>query len=445
MKTNHTVTLADLQNHYDVLPWDKYFSRTVNETLDGKLPNLNATTIFLVTPSYFSALRGLLRRTHPRIVRNYFVWSILKNYSPTLPDSYRHPYDRLVELVSGKKTRLPRWQECVRFSNQITEFILGKVFVDQVMSKSLASIENIVDDVRSAFRSRLHEIEWLDEQTRRNATIKEASMHQKIAYPEFLRNETYMIDRYSKLQAHPTDYLVNTVNAEHYAYQRNIQKILIPVDPHDWSMSPQTVNAYYSSSKNEIVFPAALFQPPFFDETTPLSMHYGGIASVIGHELTHGFDNNGRMFDEQGRLNPWWQPEAAARFQNRSQCFIDQYKKYEVLPGKFLNSKLTLGENIADNGGLSLAWRAYKTRTATNHTAMTKLPGLNMTSDQLFFLSFAQMWCSNIRPEQLQSSLWTDPHAPPSIRVRAATANIPAFQDAFSCPADKNKNICQIW
>jgi putative endopeptidase len=295
--------------------------------------------------------------------------------------------------------------------------------------------------LKEALADRIKTLEWMDEPTKEQALKKLAAMQVKIGYPD------KWLD-YSLLKIDRGPYVLNGMRAAQFETTRELNKIGKPVDRTEWGMTPPTVNAYYQPNRNEIVFPAGILQPPFFYANADDAVNYGGIGAVIGHEMTHGFDDQGRQFDADGNLRDWWSPQSAAEFKKRSQAIVNQYSEYEPLPGQHVNGELTQGENIADIGGVKLAYAALQKALAKNPQARDqKIDGF--TPEQRFFLSFANIWRSKIRDEDQKMRLTTDPHSPGHFRVNGPLSDLPEFQKAFGIPdgspmvraADKRVNI----
>jgi endothelin-converting enzyme/putative endopeptidase len=279
----------------------------------------------------------------------------------------------------------------------------------------------------------------MDDATRARALEKKAAVGNKIGYPDRWRD-------YSRIALRRDDLFGNSRAAAAFEVRRRLDKVGRPTDRGEWNMTPQMVNAYYTPLLNEIVFPAGILQPPFFHRDFPAAMNYGAIGMVIGHELSHGFDDQGRKFDPQGRQQEWWAPEVAARFEKQAQCVADQYSAYEIEPGVKVNGRLTLGENIADVAGLKQSWRAYKAWEKRHGGTAPSVPGLG--ADQLFFVAHAQAWCTVISPEQARLRVTTDPHSPSRFRVIGPVADHPAFAETFHCPAGAPMNPrekCLVW
>jgi putative endopeptidase len=299
----------------------------------------------------------------------------------------------------------------------------------------------LVNNLKEALADRIKSLEWMDEATKQEALKKLAAMGVKIGYPD------KWLD-YSLLQIDRGPFVLNAIRAEKFETARDLSKIGKPVDPTDWGMTPPTVNAYYNPNMNEIVFPAGILQPPFFYANADDAVNYGGIGAVIGHEMTHGFDDRGRQYDQVGNLRDWWSPQSAAEFKKRAQAIINQFNEYEPLPGLHVNGELTQGENIADLGGVKLAYAALQKALAKHPEERgQKIDGF--TPEQRFFLSYATIWKSKQRDEDLKLRLNTDPHSPARYRVDGPLSNLPEFQQAFNIPdgspmvrpADKRVNI----
>ena len=292
----------------------------------------------------------------------------------------------------------------------------------------------LVQNLKAALQDDLSTLPWMTEATRREALTKLDAMQIKIGYPDKWRD-------YGKLDVSSPSYVTNAMRADEFDFQHDLNKIGRPVDHKEWHMSPPTVNAYYSPTTNDINFPAGILHPPFFDPQADDAVNYGAIGAVIGHEMTHGFDDKGRQFDAHGTLRDWWTQADAQAFTERAQHIAAQYSAYEPLPGEHINGGLTLGENIADIGGLKIAYLALE--KSLQGKPRTKIDGF--TPEQRFFIAFAQVWRAKQRPESLKVSLATDPHSPPQYRVLGALADMPEFRQAFGCPPDSKASPVTIW
>jgi putative endopeptidase len=283
-------------------------------------------------------------------------------------------------------------------------------------------------------------LDWMSPATKEQAKEKLKTVMNKIGYPEKWRD-------YSKLVMVRGDALGNLERVRQFNFNRELAKIGKPVDKGEWTMSPPTVNAYYDPQQNNVNFPAGYFQPPFFSDKEDETANYGDMGSTIGHELTHGFDDEGRQFDKEGNLKDWWSKDDEAKFKQKAQCMVDQYDAIEAVPGVHLNGKLTLGENLADLGGLWLAWIAWQDKAEAGHLDMAaKTDGY--TPEQRFWIAYAQQWCTQTRPEQLRSQAQTDPHAPDEYRTNSVLQDLPEFAKSFNCKAGEkmvSAKPCRVW
>ncbi len=431
-KLYHKIDLAGLEKLTPDLPWKAFLGGTGHPGI---------TAINVATPEFFEGLDKLVAETDPAVLRAYLRWHVIDAASPLLSrDIVAANFDFYGRTLSGQQQDEPRWKRCVDMTQGALGQAIGKVFVERRFpgrSKQVAL--EMVGDIEHAFEADLPLLGWMDDATRQRAVEKAEAVGNKIGYPDEWRD-------YSKLRIVPGDFFANAVAGEEFEFDRQAAKIGQPVDRGEWRMTPQMVNAYYTPLLNEIVFPAGILQPPFFRQDFPPAMNYGAIGVVIGHELTHGFDDMGRKFDPTGQLREWWEPAVAAKFEERAQCVRDLYSGYELEPGVHVQGDLTAGENIADIGGLKQAYAAYKTWEKRHGVPPSPAPGL--TDDQLFFISFAQVWCSQASPEYLRLQVTANPHSPSRFRVIGPVSSNPAFAAAFSCkPGDPMapKQRCEVW
>jgi predicted metalloendopeptidase len=363
----------------------------------------------------------------------YLRWHLFRQTAGELPKRFVDEQFRWRQALVGAKTLPPRWKRCVRTIDASMGEALAQPFVKQTLGKEgKANVVAMVTAIEGVMRDNLASLAWFDAPTRASAFTKLGKIANKIAYPETFRS-------YVGLRIDRASYVANAVAASAFEHRRQMAKIGRAVDRAEWQMSPPTVNAYYDAQLNEMVFPAGILQPPFYANTSPMPTNYGGIGMVMGHELTHGFDDEGRQFDADGNLKDWWGPAVNAEFERRAACVKDQFDGYVVLGDLHVNGKLTLGENIADLGGVKLAYQAMKAQSGK---------GAGVTSDQEYFLGFAQGWCGKLRDEALRHQVSTNPHAPPHLRVNGPLSNMPEFAAAFSCKpggAMVKKDRCQVW
>jgi putative endopeptidase len=333
----------------------------------------------------------------------------------------------------------PRKERILNTINGMLGEPMGQLFVAKYFPESAKKyISTMIENLRSAYRESIMHLSWMGDTTKQKALKKLEAFTYKVGYPDEWKD-------YSKLEIKEKGYLQNVINARRFGYKFMTDKLGKPVDKKEWGMSPQTVNAYYSSSGNEIVFPAGILQPPFFHVSFDDAINYGGIGGVIGHEFTHGFDDQGSKFDGDGNLNNWWTDADRERFGALTKRLADQYSSYEPLPGMHINGEMTLGENIADLGGLTLAFAALKKQLAGKEPA--NIDGF--TWQQRFYLGWANVWKQTIREDELKNRLITDVHSPGEYRVLGPLANIKEFGNAFGCKACKmqkaESDMIKIW
>ncbi len=406
------------------------------------------TEINNATPDFWPELKNQLSTTDIPTLQAYLRYQLLTTLARNLP----HPFDDenfhfYGTILRGQPQQQPRWKRCSNLvSNDIGEAV-GKVYVDQYFAgDSKARMLIMVHDIESAMGSDIDQIDWMSPATKARAHEKLAAVANKIGYPDKWRD-------YSTLTIAPSDAAGNQMRADAFENDRQLNKIGKPVDHQEWGMTPPTVNAYYDPSMNDINFPAGILQSPFFDRTQDDAVNYGHIGAVIGHELTHGFDDEGRKFDAHGNLDNWWTPADLKNFTARTDCLADEYSSFTAVQEKDpadsvkINGKLTLGENTADNGGLLLAFMAYMQRAKDDHIDLAARRD-GFTGPQRFYIAFSQNWCQNVRPQAVREQVLQDPHSPDRFRVNGVIVNQPGFAPAFGCkpnaPMAPAKS-CRIW
>ncbi len=414
------------------LPWDGFFAG---------LGHPGIVDLSVTVPEFFQTLERLATGTDADTLQAYLRWHTVNALAPVLSEALvAADFDFFGRTLRGTQENEPRWKRCVSATEEAMGELVGKLYVERRFAgSSKATALEMIGDIEAAFEAGLPAFSWMDEATREGARRKVATLVDKIGYPDRWRD-------YSGLATVPGDYFANTLAANAFEFDYQVGKIGKPVDRSEWGMSPQEVNAYYNPLWNEIVFPAGILQPPFFHKDFPAAMNYGAVGGVIGHELTHGFDDQGRKFAPDGRLTDWWAPEAEERFGAQTQCVADLYGGYEVLPGVAVNGQLTLGENIADVGGLREGYRAYKAWEARNGAPEPAIEGLS--NDQLFFVAWAQAWCELSTEERLRLQVTTDPHSPARFRAVGPLTQTPAFAEAFRCAEGTAMNPptrCEVW
>ena len=414
----HKVARRELTTLAPGLDWDAYF-------IAVGLP-ASQSHVLVGQPEFYQALGGLLASESMEAWRLYLRWHILRSAAPFLGSSFvKENFAFYGKTLSGATELRPRWKRVLTAADRAVGEDLGQLFVKTAFStQAKARALEMVHFHREAMRARILAADWMVEATKAQALQKLDTMRSKVGYPERWRD-------YRSLQVSRRSYVLNAQAAASFEFRRRMAKLGKPVDRDEWLMTPQTNNAYYDPSLNEMCFPAGILQPPFFDAKADDACNYGALASTIGHELTHGFDDQGRQYDWQGNLKDWWTAEDAKRFDARAEQIVKQYDAFEVLPGLRINGKLTLGENIADIGGLRVSYEAFKLAAKGKGTK----PVGGLTPDQRFFVAFAQGWRTNQRPEYVKMQVATDVHSPVRWRVLGPVADFPEFRQAFGCEA----------
>jgi putative endopeptidase len=378
-------------------------------------------------PDFFKAVNELFKTVSIDDAKTYLRWHLLHGMASTLSNDFVNENFRFFEAtLRGTKQIKPRWKRVVAKTDEELGESLGKLYVaEKFPPEAKARALEMVNNLKEALSDRIKTLEWMDEPTKEQALKKLAAFTVKIGYPDKWRD-------YSLLKIDRTSYAANVLRGDAFETDRQLKKIGKPVDRSEWGMSPPTVNAYYNPNLNEIVFPAGILQPPFFDPNADDAVNYGGMGAVIGHEMTHGFDDQGRQYDATGNLRDWWSPESAKNYTERSGAIVAQYAAYEALPGLHLNGELTQGENIADIGGVKLAYMALQKALKKKGGTPEKIDGF--TPEQRFFLGFAQIWRNNQREEDLKLQVATNPHSPGRFRTIGPLSNLVEFQKAFEIP-----------
>jgi endothelin-converting enzyme/putative endopeptidase len=428
-KIYHRLDLAGLEKTTPRFPWKSYLT-------DMGVPN--AMQMNVAVPAYFTALNDLLPKIPLADWKTYLRWHLIRGAAPALSKRYvDENFNFTGKILQGTDQILPRWKRCVDMTDRVMGEALARPFVRLTFgAEGKAETQAAVKNVEAAMEANLKALTWMDEPTRTKAFEKLHAIMNKIGYPDKWRN-------YDALTVDRDSYLTSLWHAADFESKRDLDKIGKPVDRTEWGMSPPTVNAYYDPSLNEMVFPAGILQSPFYTRGAPTPVNYGAIGMVMGHELTHGFDDEGRQFDAKGNLTDWWSPSVSKEFDQRAQCVVDQYNDYTVYD-QHLNGKLTLGENIADLGGMKLAHAAY----VAQRKSKTPMKMGKFTDEQLFFLGTAQAWCGKRREATARMRVTTDPHSPPEYRVNGPMSNLPEFSAAFQCKPDAKmvrKTQCVVW
>ncbi|MEJ8568247.1 M13 family metallopeptidase [Elongatibacter sediminis] len=403
----------ELENLAPEIDWEGFFEAS-------RLPERD--TYIVMQPSFFEAADDIISDTPVETWKNYLTFQLLSGYAPVLGETYFSAwFDMYRKGLRGVEQARPRWKRAIASINGNMGELLGQLYVERHFTpEAKARMQELIDNLIEAYRQSITDLEWMSEETKQEALAKLARFNSKVGYPDEWRD-------YSALEIRPGDLVGNLKRATAFEYQRNLNKLDRPVDKSEWLMTPQTINAYYLPMWNEIVFPASILQPPYFNLAADDAVNYGAIGAVIGHEIGHGFDDQGRKFDGDGNLRDWWTPEDNARFLERKDKLAAQYDAYEVIDGLTINGQYTSGENIGDLGGLSIAYKAYQ--LSLDGAEAPVIDG--WTGDQRFFLGWARAWREKRRPEEEKRLLTIDTHSPTKFRANGAAVNVPAFYEAF--------------
>ena len=410
--------------------WNKYLVAVESPSFEK---------INLDSPGFIASLNNLVKNTSLDDIKTYLRWQTLHSAAPTLPTPFvNENFNFYGKTLTGAKELRPRWKRCVQFTDRELGEALGQAYVKVAFPPDAkARMEKMVHNLEASMKTDIEGLDWMTPETKKAAIVKLGMISDKIGYPDKWRD-------YSKYKVVRDDFLGNTIRGNEFEVQRQLDKIGKPVDRTEWGMTPPTVNAYYNPQENNINFPAGILQPPFFDNKLDDAVNYGAVGAVIGHEMTHGFDDEGREFDGNGNLRDWWTPTDAKAFEERAKCLVDEYSSFVATDDVHVNGKLTLGENTADNGGLRVSLMALE---ATFHD---KEPGKidGFTPEQRAFLGFAQVWCENQTPQALRVQAQTNPHSPGEWRANGVTRNMPEFRKAFGCKEGQPMapvNACRVW
>ena len=430
LQTYHKMSVKELSALSPGIDWPKYFSGLGTPAF---------TDLNVGVPDFFKDLNAVLKDTSLADLKVYLRWHLLHAEAslmakPFLDENFSY-YGR---ALTGATELEPRWKRCVEATDDDLGFALGQKYVEQAFPPAAkARVLGMVQEIETMLGQDIQSLTWMTPATKQQALVKLRAVANKVGYPDKWRD-------YSSVKIVRGEAVGNDERATQFEVRRELNKIGKPVDRTEWNMTPPTVNAYYSPLQNNINFPAGILQPPFFDNRMDAAVNYGAIGSVMGHELTHGFDDQGRQFDAEGNLHNWWTPEDAAEFEKRADCFIKEYSAFTPVDDVHLNGKLTLGENTADNGGVHLSFMALM--KSLDGKPQPKIDGF--TPQQRFFLGYAQVWCQNVRPEAARMRAQIDPHSDGRDRVNGVLGNMPEFREAFACregQAMVHAPSCRVW
>lgn len=425
------VSISEANSITPNFAWDEYMA----------MRGINGVTEFNIgQPEFFKSVNQMMNDVSIGEWKTYLKWMTINAAAPALAKKFADTnFDFFGKYLQGRKEQQPRWRICVQAADGNVGEALGQLYVAKAFKpESKERMNELIDNLFVAMRQRIDKLEWMTDETKVQAQAKLATFKRKIGYPEKLRG-------YEGLEIDRKSFLMNSMRSDKFQIKRNLADIGNPVDRDRFGMTPPTVNAYYSPLLNEIVFPAGILQPPFFNPDADDAINYGSIGGVIGHEISHGFDDQGSRFDAEGNLKMWWTPEDRKSFEERAACVVKQFDEYEVQPGLFMNGKLTLGENIGDLGGLAISYDAFM-NSLEGKPRPEDIDGF--TAEQRFFLGWAQVWAVKATAENDRLRATTDPHALARWRVNGPLSNMQQFANAFGCKAPQKmvkKDMCEIW
>jgi putative endopeptidase len=427
---DHKMTSTELEKLSPDFPWQVYFTKV-------GMPSLSSLNV--TAPNFFKTMNDQLKTESLADWKTYLRWHLVHADAPFLSSAFvNENFAFYGKTLRGQEQLQPRWKRCTRGVDGDLGEALGQAYVAKYFPpEAKQDALKMVKEIEAAMQQDIQTLPWMSDPTKQQALIKLHAVANKIGYPDKWRD-------YSKLEIIRGDELGNVERSRKFEFNRQLNKIGKPVDRGEWDMTPPTVNAYYNPQMNDINFPAGVLQPPAFDPTSDAAPNYGDTGGTIGHELTHGFDDEGRQFDAQGNLRDWWTPQDAKEFQKRADCISTQYSNYTIIDDVKINGKLTLGEDVADLGGLLLAYMAWKEDTKSQK--LDPIDGL--TPDQRFFVGYGQSWCGQSRDETKRLRATVDPHSPEKYRTNGVVSNMPEFQQAFHCKSGQpmvNQNRCRVW
>jgi putative endopeptidase len=425
----HKMSIEELQKLAPSFEWKRYFAQ---------IPSPKFGDLNVGMPDFFKGMNSVIDEESMEAIHIYLIWNVLQDASNLLPKAFvNERFDFYGKTLAGRKELRSRWKRCVSYTDGALGEALGVDFVEKTFgSKGKKRTLAMVKSLEEALGRDLRDLSWMTEETKKQALGKLRAITNKIGYPDKWRD-------YGKLKILRGDALGNDRRATEFESKRQLAKIGGPVDKKEWGMTPPTVNAYYNPLENNINFPAGILQPPFFDRKGDDAPNYGGIGAIIGHEMTHGFDDMGRQFDAKGNLRDWWTEQDSKAFEERTQCFVNEYNGFVAIDDVHLDGELTLGENIADNGGLRIALMAY---LADGGKKAKTIEGF--TPEQRLFLGWGQVWCENVTPEAARLQAQSDVHSAARFRVNGVVRNMPEFEKAFQCKSGAPlapENRCRVW
>uniref|UniRef100_A0A7N8XJS1 Endothelin converting enzyme like 1 n=1 Tax=Mastacembelus armatus TaxID=205130 RepID=A0A7N8XJS1_9TELE len=435
------ITLRQLQRIAPSLHWKRLLDRIFHDNFSED------EEIVVLATDYIQKVSDIIKTTSKRVLHNYMLWRIVAALSEHLSTAFRSTIHEFSREIDGTEQQLELGRLCLTQANKHFGMALGALFVQQhFSSQSKAKVQELVEDIKHSLDLRLQELDWMDEATKEAARAKLQHMMVMTGYPDFLLKPE-LIDQEYGFDVDEKTYFKNILNSIKFNIKLSVKKIHEEVDKTAWLLPPQALNAYYLPNKNQMVFPAGILQPTLYNPEFPQSLNYGGIGAIIGHELTHGYDDWGGQYDRHGNLKQWWTEESYRKFQRKAECIVKLYDNFTVYNQR-VNGRLTLGENIADMGGLKLSYYAYQ-KWVREHGPERPLPGLKYTHEQLLFIAFAQVnWCMKRRSQSIYLQLLTDKHAPEHYRVIGSVSQFDEFSRVFHCPKGSPMNPvdkCSVW
>jgi putative endopeptidase len=439
------VELRDPKRVYHPMPVSGLDALTPGFQWKEFLAGIDAPPIPVVNvgmPGFFKAMDTVIQQQNLAAIRSYLRFHAINSVAPWLSQPYEQAsFEFFQHTLAGQAEEAARWKRCTMLTDRVLGFAVGQDWVKQHFPpQAKQNMEQMVAALKTALGTDIQNLPWMTEATKKQALIKLSEFRQKIGYPDHWRD-------YSKLAVSRNNFILDLHHASHFELDRQLNKIGKPVNEKEWGMTPPTVNAYYNPPQNDINFPAGILQPPFYSYGMDPAVNFGGIGVVIGHEMTHGFDDQGSQYDGHGNVRNWWTPQDRKAFDQRTDCEVKEYSGFQPIPGVHLNGRLTLGENTADNGGLRIAYQALKTTLARQGKTLNEKVG-GYTEAQRYFIAFAQIWCENRTPQVAALSAKTDPHSPGRFRTNGTVRNFPAFGKAFGCKVGDPmmpENACRVW
>lgn len=445
-KNYQKLKLKDFANQTNIPVWwlKSWFNWAFNDT--GYVVTDNED-IITYSKDYIKRSYELFNSTNPIVQSSYIMWKVVHTFSSLLLGKYKEAYNEYYTAIQGTTAEERRWEICLSSTSSSFGFALGRIFVDKSFRASAKTMaDEMIKGIRKTFIENIDTLTWMDLKTKMAAKDKAKAIIENIGYPKFITTDEDLDKYYRGLIVRKDMYFENVLSRRRFNNLGNYEKLGKKVDKSVWAMIPSQVNAYYSPTENKIVFPAGILQPPFYDHRAPRALNYGAIGVVVGHEITHGFDDQGKNFNKDGNSQNWWTAKSEQGFKDQTKCLVDQYSKYSLY-NRFLNGNQTLGENIADNGGSKAAFKAYQ-EWVKLHGVEKKLPGIDLTPEQLFFVGFGQVWCSKYRESAAISQIENGVHSISKFRVIGTLHNSKEFAEVFKCPKSSYMNRetkCSVW